>query len=158
MFTDSLFLPHDSLSAKSVSYGIETAKDKYGEYPLWAPWMFAGLPSTHSMQNISEYYFPHHIISFIKLIGLPWFWNYLLHFLFCGLGMYLLLRKIKLDFMSSIFGGVAIVSFPWMVVNIAHGHGLDQGQIIIFIAAPRYYAVEFIIVETLQCHRVDFHF
>ena len=123
MFTDSLFLPHDSLSAKSVSYGIETAKDKYGEYPLWAPWMFAGLPSTHSMQNISEYYFPHHIISFIKLIGLPWFWNYLLHFLFCGLGMYLLLRKIKLDYMSSIFGGVAIVSFPWMVVNIAHGHG-----------------------------------
>ena len=123
MFTDSLFLPHDSLSAKSVSYGIENAKDEFNEYPLWMPWMFAGLPSTHSMQNISEYYFPHHIISFIKLIGVPWFWNYLLHFLFCGLGMYLLLRKIKLEHVPSIFGSLSIVLFPWMIVNIAHGHG-----------------------------------
>ena len=52
MFSDSLFLQHDSLSAKSVNHGIEMAKENYGEYPLWIPWMFAGLPSTHSMQNI----------------------------------------------------------------------------------------------------------
>ena len=59
MFGNYLFLSSDSLSAKSVSHGIDIATEKYNEYPIWMPWMFGGLPSTHSMQNISEYYFPH---------------------------------------------------------------------------------------------------
>ena len=79
MFDDYLFLTQDTISAKSVKYGIEASVKEFNEYPIWLPWMFSGIPSTHSMQNISEYYFPHHIISLIKVIGIPWFWNYLLH-------------------------------------------------------------------------------
>ena len=76
---DNLFLSSDALSAKSISHGVDLAKNTYGEYPLWMPWIFSGIPSTHSMQNISEYYFPHHIISLIKLFGIPWFWNKEIH-------------------------------------------------------------------------------
>ena len=123
MFADYMFLSADSLSAKSVSHGINISNDKYNEYPTWMPWMFAGLPSTHSMQNISAYYFPHHIISNLKLLGIPWFWNFALHFIFCGFGMYLLLRKIKLRFYSSILGACCFMINPWMIVNIVHGHG-----------------------------------
>ena len=104
MFTEHLFLSSDSLSAKSVSQGINISTQEHGEYPIWMPWMFGGLPSTHSMQNISEYYFPHQVISSIKFLGIPWFWNFVLHFLFCGFGMYLLLKKLKLGFMSADFG------------------------------------------------------
>ena len=81
MFDDYLFLTQDTISAKSVKHGIEASTKEFDEYPIWLPWMFSGLPSTHSMQNISEYYLPHHIISLIKAINVPWFWNYLLHFL-----------------------------------------------------------------------------
>ena len=123
MFDDYLFLTQDSISAKSVKYGIETSTEEFDEYPTWLPWMFSGLPSTHSMQNISEYYFPHHIISLIKIVGMPWFWNYLVHFLFAGLGMYLLFNRLKLDFLSSLFGAISFMLTPWMVTMIVHGHG-----------------------------------
>ncbi len=123
MFSDHLFLSSDALSAKSVSHGINKAAETYGEYPLWMPWMFSGLPSTHSMQNISSYYFPHYITSAVKYIGLPWFWTFLIHFLFGGLGMYLFLRMIKLDYYSSLFGAISFMIMPWMVVMIVHGHG-----------------------------------
>ena len=123
MFSDHLFLSSDALSAKSVSHGINKAAETYGEYPLWMPWMFSGLPSTHSMQNISSYYFPHYITSAVKHIGLPWFWTFLIHFLFGGLGMYLFLRMIKLDYYSSLFGAISFMIMPWMVVMIVHGHG-----------------------------------
>ena len=123
MFGDYLFLSSDSLSAKSVSHGIDIATEKYNEYPIWMPWMFGGLPSTHSMQNISEYYFPHQILSIIKFVGIPWFWNFILHFLFCGLGMYLFLRKLKLGFYPSALGAACFMITPWMIVNIVHGHG-----------------------------------
>jgi len=123
MFDDYLFLSSDSISAKSVSQGIDIANEKYGEYPIWMPWMFGGIPSTHSMQNISEYYFPHQIISAIKLLGIPWFWNFILHFLFCGYGMYILLKKLKLGFYPSLLGASCFMVTPWMVVNIVHGHG-----------------------------------
>ena len=88
LFSDYIFLTQDSISAKSVNHGIELAVDKFDEYPIWMPWMFGGIPSTHSMQNVSEYYYPHHLISLIKIFSLPWFWNYLIHFLFAGLGMF----------------------------------------------------------------------
>ncbi len=123
MIGDELFLTSDTLSAKTISYGIELAEDRYGEYPLWMPWIFSGLPSTHSMQNVSEYYFPHHIISLIKMIGIPWFWNFLLHFIFCGFGMHLLLRRLKVSDGVALFGAISFMIAPYMVVMIVHGHG-----------------------------------
>ena len=123
MIGDELFLSSDTLSAKTISHGIQLAEDKYGEYPLWMPWIFAGLPSTHSMQNVSEYYFPHQIISLIKMTTIPWFWNFLLHFIFCGFGMYLLLRKLKVSDGVALFGAISFMIAPYMVVMIVHGHG-----------------------------------
>jgi len=99
------------------------AENTYGEYPLWMPWIFSGIPSTHSMQNISEYYFPHHIISLIKFFGVPWFWNFLLHFVFCGFGMYLFLKRIGGNFIGSILGATSFMVVPYMVTMIVHGHG-----------------------------------
>ena len=57
LLSDYEFLPPDSYSAKAVEQGFNLAEDKYGEYPLWLPWMFSGLPSVHSFQNISEIFY-----------------------------------------------------------------------------------------------------
>jgi len=123
LYSDSIFLTQDSISAKSIKHGIEKSTVDFGEYPKWMPWIFGGLPSTHSMQNISEYYYPHHIIKLIKIFSIPWFWNFLIHFLFAGLGMYVLLNHMKLNFFSSLFGSLAYTIMPWMITMIVHGHG-----------------------------------
>ena len=123
MFDDYILFSGDSLSAQSVNKGIEDAHKFDGEYPYWLPWIYSGVPSTHSMQNISDYYYPHHVISIIKDTSIPWVWNFIIHLLFCGFGMYLFLRNLKLDYYSAIFGSITFMIMPWMVVMIVHGHG-----------------------------------
>ena len=120
---EDLFLSSDALSAKTISHGIDLAEATYDEYPLWMPWIFSGIPSTHSMQNISEYYFPHYIISIIKATGIPWFWNFLLHFIFCGFGMYLFMKRLGSSHLGSLLSSISFMIIPYMVVMIVHGHG-----------------------------------
>ena len=45
----------DSLSPSALNQGITAAEEEYGKYPLWLPWVFSGLPSVHSFQNISDF-------------------------------------------------------------------------------------------------------
>ena len=72
-----IFSSADSLSPSAVHEGIVAAEEEYGKYPLWLPWVFSGLPSVHSFQNISDYYFPNYAMKAIHYIGVPWFWNYI---------------------------------------------------------------------------------
>ena len=82
LFEDSLFQGGDSLSPKAVRLGIENATDEFSEYPLWMPWIFSGMPSVHSFQNISEYYLPHFPMKVLMLVGIPQFWEFIFHFIF----------------------------------------------------------------------------
>ena len=52
LFEDSLFQGGDSLSPKAIRLGIDNATNQFDEYPLWMPWIFGGMPSVHSFQNI----------------------------------------------------------------------------------------------------------
>ena len=69
----------DSLSPSAVHQGIISAEEEYGKYPLWLPWIYSGLPSVHSFQNISDYYFPNSLINILKPMGILVFWKYLEH-------------------------------------------------------------------------------
>ena len=53
-------------------------------------------------------------------------------------------------------GGQRKVLVDTVAANITHGHGLDEGQIVSFVAAPFEHAVEFGLIEILQCDGVDF--
>ena len=123
LLSDYEFLPPDSYSAKAVEQGFNLAEDKYGEYPLWLPWMFSGLPSVHSFQNISEYYYPYKIFKLFREIGVLRFYEFILHFIFAGLGMFLLLRKIGCNSISSLFSSLSYVTMPYLIANLIHGHG-----------------------------------
>ena len=94
---ENLFLSGDSLSSKSIKYAINSEVDKNGEYPHWLPWIFSGIPSSHSMQNVSNFYIPNYIISLLHKLGMPWIWNYILHYIFCGIGMFFLLKRLKIS-------------------------------------------------------------
>ena len=123
LFEGYLFLGGDALSPKAVRQGIESSMSETGEYSLWLPWMFSGLPSLHSFQNISQFYFPHVIIKGLMSIGVDRFWDFIFHFIFAGMGMFLLLKRLKLHTLSACFGAVSYMLMPYLITMIVHGHG-----------------------------------
>ena len=113
----------DSLSPSAVHQGITAAKEEYGKYPLWLPWVFSGLPSVHSFQNISDYYFPNFLINILQAIGIPGFWNYIFHFILAGMGVFAILRTLGTSRYSSLFGGLSFALMPYLITMVVHGHG-----------------------------------
>ena len=123
LFGDYKFIGPDALSPAAINQGIEFSKQETGEYPLWMPWVFSGLPSIHSMQNISQFYLPHIFIDFLEKNGLPRIWNYIFHFIFGGIGSFLLLKRFKVDDLSAIFGALSFTFTPYLITMVVHGHG-----------------------------------
>ena len=117
------FTGPDSLSPSAVHQGIESAEKEFGEYPLWLPWVFSGLPSIHSFQNISDFYFPNAIINYLKWMGLPGFWNYIFHFILAGMGVIALLTQLGTNRLSALFGGLSFALMPYLITMVVHGHG-----------------------------------
>ena len=113
----------DSLSPSAVHQGIESSEEEFGKYPLWLPWVFSGLPSIHSFQNISDFYFPNTIINCLKWIGLPGFWNYIFHFILAGMGVFVLLAQLGTNRLSALFGGLSFALMPYLITMVVHGHG-----------------------------------
>ena len=46
----------DSLSPKAINQGIISSQIENEKYPLWIPWVFSGVPSIHSFQNLFTAY------------------------------------------------------------------------------------------------------
>ena len=113
----------DSLSPSAVHQGITSAEEEYGKYPLWLPWIFSGLPSVHSFQNISDYYFPNIFMNILKSMGIPGFWNYIFHFLLAGMGVFAILRQLGTSRYSALFGCLSFALMPYLITMVVHGHG-----------------------------------
>ena len=62
-------------------------------------------------------------IMFLHQLGMPWIWNFIIHYIFGGFGMYLLLRYLKQNKYSSFFGSSLFMISPYMVAYFVHGHG-----------------------------------
>ncbi len=118
-----VFMGGDSMAPTAMNAGIKLAEEKYGEYPEWFPWIFSGLPTTQSFINISHHYLPQNLISFLTMMGLPAFWNFLLHYLFAGIGMYILMKRLGAGMSASLLSGISFMVMPYMVTMIVHGHG-----------------------------------
>ena len=87
IFGAKVLASSDTLSPIAIKNGINLSYSKYSSYPLWIPWIFSGLPTIHSLLNVSYSYYPHQIITFlINVIQLPWIWNFIFHFVLPRLG------------------------------------------------------------------------
>ena len=120
---NNVFLGPDSLSPKAIQKGIEVAEIKFDDYPEWLPWVFGGLPSIHSFQNISHLYMPYKFFEALMNMGVPRFFEFFIHYVFLGIGMILLLRKLGVSRLSSLFGSISYMIMPYLVTMIVHGHG-----------------------------------
>ena len=120
IFQGKIFSSPDSLNPKAASIILEKSQKETGEYPLWQPWIFSGMPTAESFTNTSNLYFPQY---FFNLLQLPTIIIHLLHFLFAGLGVYILLRYLKISQYVAIIGSVGFMLMPYLVTMEVFGHG-----------------------------------
>ena len=118
-----IFTSGDTLSPIAVKNALLNYSSKYSYFPLWFPWILGGMPMVHSLMSISNYYLPHHIMLLLHGLGIPWFWYFIFHLSFGGLGMYSLLRYLKQHQYISLFGSLLFTFMPYMITMTAYGHG-----------------------------------
>ena len=118
-----IFASSDYFAPKMISESIKNLQAIYGEYPYWLPSIFGGMPTIHSLQNISNYYFPNYVLNILKIFSTPEIWTQLLHLIFGGLGVYILLKFLKTNSLTAIIGSISFLLIPYMNVCIVHGHG-----------------------------------
>ena len=113
----AIFDSGDYLAPKMISESIKNLTATFGEFLYWLPSNFGGMPTIHSLQGISNYYMPNYIIQIFRLPGI---WTQLIHLIFAGLGSYVLLKHMKINFYAALFGGVMFLMTPYMNVCIVH--------------------------------------
>ncbi|MEP7027375.1 MAG: hypothetical protein ABI960_02160, partial [Candidatus Eisenbacteria bacterium] len=97
---------------------------KAGQYPLWNPYVFTGLPSFASGAYNPLIYPPDWPVALVqKVLPLPNLSWMLLYYFLAGLGTYLLARHWGASPAAAIVAGVAFMATPNLVANGAHGHG-----------------------------------
>jgi len=122
-FKGYVFGGGDSTAAKGMTNQLEIYHTQTGEYPLWQPYIFSGMPAFSSMMFTKWVYFPNFVLGLFHKIGIPGLWTMLLYYVFAALGVYVLLRQFKVDFWSAVLGGLAYMLTPFFIVMITAGHG-----------------------------------
>ena len=120
IFQGKIFGSPDSLNPKAAAIILDKTQKEIGDYPLWQPWIFSGMPTAESFTNTSNLYFPQYIF---KLLHFPAIIIHLLHFLFAGLGIYVLLRYLKISQIVAIIGSAGFMLMPYLVTMEVFGHG-----------------------------------
>ena len=120
IFQDKIFSSPDSLNPKAAAIILDKAQKETGDYPLWQPWIFSGMPTAESFTNTSNLYFLQYIFQFLHI---PIVIIHLLHFLFAGLGMYVLLRYLNISQIVAIIGSAGFMLMPYLVTMEVFGHG-----------------------------------
>lgn len=110
----------DSVSPMATSIALDALYQESGRYPLWQPWSFSGMPTVEAFTYLNGLYYPGVFFGFFQVSGL---WLQLLHFVFAGLGGFVLLRHFKLHDSAAFLGGAAFMLTPYMVTMFVYGHG-----------------------------------
>ncbi|HEX7344433.1 MAG TPA: hypothetical protein VF398_09220, partial [bacterium] len=98
--------------------------DREGKIPQWCPYILGGMPMVGSLLYANNYYpgfFLSDILGFIYL-GSKYAWLFL-HFLLAGLGVYLLLKDLGVDWPIAAACSLFFAFNPTMAVFADVGHG-----------------------------------
>lgn len=99
-----------------------------GDYPLWNPYLFAGMPTFGSVAYVRFVYPPSIILTPLQeQLGFPPLTWMLAHLLFGGLGMAWFLSRWRLPLVLLALGGVLWLLLPKVVAWGVHGHGSKLG-------------------------------
>ena len=123
VFQDKVFVSGDSRAAASFAAVGDRALAE-GEYPVWNPYMFCGMPSFASMAYTPWVYPVNWVIKpFRRILPLPEYTWLLIHTLATGLGVFLLLRDRGVRASAAVAAGILMMWMPNLVAIGANGHG-----------------------------------
>jgi len=127
MFEGLVFSSADAANAHAVRV-VGDRSLAAGEYPLWNPYLFAGMPSFGSLAYVRFLYPPSLILGPLhENLGFPPLTWLLAHLFFGALGMAWLLSRWRLSLAVLIAGGVLWLMLPKVVAWGVHGHGSKLG-------------------------------
>lgn len=100
-----------------------------GDYPLWNPYLFAGMPTFGSLSYTRFLYPPGVLITFFQdHLGFPPLTWVFVHLLTGGLGMAYLLSRWRLPVFALVLGSLAWLLLPKVTAWVVHGHGSKLGS------------------------------
>ena len=120
IFYNNIFGSGDTLNPYSVNHILDIYKSKIGHWPLWQPWIFSGMPTMEAFTYINELYFPTRLMIGVGISDLN---IQLIHLIFSGIGMYLLLEQFKISKLISFSIGLLWMLNPYLITMIVFGHG-----------------------------------
>ncbi len=122
-FKGHIFGGGDTTAAKGITVPLNEYHSETGDYPLWQPYIFSGMPAFSSMMFTKWVYFPNFVMGLLTKIGMPGLWAMMFHLILAAMGVYTLLRYMKMEFFSALLSGFAFMLTPFFVVMVSAGHG-----------------------------------
>ncbi|MDY6787024.1 MAG: hypothetical protein SVK54_02750, partial [candidate division WOR-3 bacterium] len=111
---------------------VENAQDRYGEFPLWNPNVFTGIPTGEGF--LGDIFYP--ISLFLKLflpLFIAWTLIFVIHPVFAGIGMYLFIKeKIK----NRWIGLFAAIVYMFTSVILSETYAGHDGRVIVACYLP----------------------
>jgi hypothetical protein len=124
IFEDKIFFSSDNKAAASFAAAAQRAMEEENVYPVWNPYLFAGMPSFGSLSYAPYVYPPSAVIGLLtKYLFFPKYLWLFFHTFLAGFGTYLLLRERDVWFLPAVSAGVLMMWMPNLVALGAYGHG-----------------------------------
>ena len=120
VFQSKILIAPDSLIPQASTIALDRLQAATGNYPLWQPWLFSGMPTVEAFSYLSGLYYPNVVFNFFHIDGVV---LQLLHLVFAGLGVFFFLRQYGIAILAASFGGAVFMLNPYMTAMLVHGHG-----------------------------------
>jgi Bacterial membrane protein YfhO len=121
LFSNTMIYGSDTVPMGYMARQLyRTMWQRFGEFPLWNPYILGGLPFVDALHG--DIFYPTTILKFIMPLHRGMGMVLALHILLAGFFMYLCLRNEGLSKAASWFGGIAYMAGPYLVSLILAGH------------------------------------
>ncbi len=117
-----VFSSPDAQAPQGFAVYAENLRNAGGDYPLWNPFIFCGMPSFSSLAYNPGVYFPDFPLGWIGGFGGPMLWL-LLYYAVGAVALYLFLRDRGAAPWPAALGGLVFVLTPNLIAVGGHGHG-----------------------------------
>ena len=121
---DKTYLSGDVQAAAAIAAPLQEALWEDGNYPLWTPYIFCGMPSFASLSFTPFAYFPHFVEQMLaRVLPVNMWFIFACHYVFAGLGVFVFLRRKGTGVMAGLLGGFAFMLTPYLITMTVYGHG-----------------------------------
>jgi len=116
-----IFSNYSDITANSgLKHDISDSFKKYGEIPLWNPYVFSGSPIISNIIYSVFYPFNNFFLTFP--VDSVFTFYFLLHVFLSAIAIYFFTRTLKLDKISSIISAIVFIFSGYFILQSAFGH------------------------------------